>query len=290
MLLLADAPAGVPAAATVMARAGSENFPVASRALPRRSRAHLLALYGFARLVDELGDGGERPPAERLAALAWLESELERAYVGRAAHPLVVALTPTLHACALPREPFLRLIEANRVDQRVARYETWEQLLGYCELSANPVGELVLGVFGRATPERVALSNRICTALQLAEHWQDVAEDYARGRVYLPAEDRARWGCEEDDLAGAPSGASWRLRGLLAFEVARTRELLAEGLALIATLRGRERIAVAAFAGGARAALDAVERAGYDVLAGAPQASRARRLVATAELLAERRR
>ncbi len=290
MLLLADAPAGVPAAAAVMARAGGENFPVASRALPRGSRAHLLALYGFARLVDELGDGGERPPAERLAALAWLESELERAYVGRAAHPLLVALTPTLHACALPREPFLRLIEANRVDQRVARYETWEQLLGYCELSANPVGELVLGVFGRATPERVALSNRICTALQLAEHWQDVAEDHARGRVYLPAEDRARWGCEEHDLAGTPSGASWRLRGLLAFEVARTRELLAEGLALIATLRGRERIAVAAFAGGARAALDAVERAGYDVLAGAPQASRARRLAATAELLAERRR
>ena len=182
------------------------------------------------------------------------------------------------------------MIEANRVDQRVARYETWEQLLGYCELSANPVGELVLGVFGRATPERVALSNRICTALQLAEHWQDVAEDYARGRVYLPAEDRARWGCEDYDLAGVGAGASWRLRGLLAFEVARTRELLAEGLALIATLRGRERVAVAAFAGGACAALDAVERADYDVLAGAPQASRARRLAATARLLAERRR
>ena len=210
--------------------------------------------------------------------------------MGRAAHPLLVALTPTLRACALPREPFLRLIEANRVDQRVARYETWEQLLGYCELSANPVGELVLGVFGRATPERVALSNRICTALQLAEHWQDVAEDHARRRVYLPAEDRARWGCEEHELAGAGAGASWRLRGLLAFEVARTRELLAEGLALLATLRGRERVAVAAFAGGAWAALDAVERAGYDVLAGAPQASRARRLAATARLLAERRR
>jgi squalene synthase HpnC len=290
MLLLADAPPGVPAAAAVMARAGGENFPVASRVLPRRSREHLLALYGFARLVDELGDGGERPAAERLAALAWLEGELERAYAGRAAHPLLVALTPTLRACALPREPFLRLIEANRVDQRVARYETWEQLLGYCELSANPVGELVLGVFGRATPERVALSNRICTALQLAEHWQDVAEDHARGRVYLPAEDRARWGCEEHELAGAGAGASWRLRGLLAFEVARTRELLAEGLALIATLRGRERVAVAAFAGGAWAALDAVERAGYDVLAGAPQAFRARRLAATARLLAERRR
>jgi squalene synthase HpnC len=288
MLLLADAPPGVPAPAAVMARVGGENFPVASRVLPRRSRAHLLALYGFARLVDELGDDGERAPAARLAALAWLEAELERAYTGRAAHPLLVRLTPTLRACGLPREPFLRLIEANRVDQRVTRYETWEQLLSYCELSANPVGELVLGVFGSATPERVALSNRICTALQLAEHWQDVAEDYARGRIYLPAEDRARWGCEERDLAGVTAGANWRLRGLLAFEVARTRELLAEGLALIATLRGRERVAVAAFAGGARAALDAVEHAGYDVLAGTPQAAPARRLMATVQLLVER--
>jgi squalene synthase HpnC len=294
MLLLADAPPGAPSAAEVMARAGGENFPVASRVLPRRSRAHLLALYGFARLVDELGDGGEGSPAERLAALGWLQEELGRAYAGRARHPLLVRLQPTLRACALPREPFLRLIEANRVDQRVARYETWEQLLGYCELSANPVGELVLGVFGKATPERVALSDRICTALQLAEHWQDIAEDFARGRVYLPREDRARFGCEEGELAAddARRGAeaSWRVRGLLAFEVARTRALLAQGLALIAMLRGRERLAVAAFAGGARAALDAVERAGYDVLAGPPRASRARRLVATAALLAGRRR
>jgi squalene synthase HpnC len=308
MLLLAEAPPGVPAAAAVMARAGGENFPVASHVLPRRIRAHLLALYGFARLVDELGDADGRAPAERLAALAWLEGELERAFAGRAAHPLLVGLEPTLRACALPRAPFLALIEANRVDQRVTRYETWEQLLAYCELSANPVGELVLGVLGCATPERVALSNRICTALQLAEHWQDVAEDFGRGRIYLPAADRARFGCEELELMGerpravrgargpAESGrgagrvASWRLRGLLAFEVAHTRELLAEGLPLIATLRGRERLAVAAFAGGAEAALDAIERAGYEVLGGAPRASRGRRLAATARLLAERRR
>jgi squalene synthase HpnC len=301
--LLADAPPGVPRPATVMARAEGENFPVASRALPRRSRERLLALYGFARLVDELGDADGRPPTYRLAALAWLQEELERAYNGGASHPLLVRLQPVLRECALPREPFLRLIEANRVDQRVARYETWEQLLGYCELSANPVGELVLGVLGRATPERLELSARICTALQLAEHWQDVAEDHARGRIYLPAEDRARFGCEEEELAGVGRdrqrpraepggtgrGASWRLRGLLAFEVARTRALLARGLPLIATLRGRERLAVAAFAAGAAAALDAVERAGYDVLAGAPRASRGRRLAATARLLAERR-
>jgi squalene synthase HpnC len=283
MALLADAPPGAPAPAAVMARAGGENFPVASRVLLRESRERLLALYGFARLVDELGDSA---PGDRLAALDWLQQELGRAYAGAASHPLLVRLEPVLRDCGLPRAPFERLIEANRVDQRVTRYETWEQLLGYCELSANPVGELVLGVFGRATPARVALSDRICTALQLAEHWQDVAEDYASGRIYLPVEDRARFGCEEQELAGV---ASWRLRGLLAFEVARTRALLAEGVGLVATLHGRERLAVAAFAAGAAAALDAIERSGYDVLSGPPRASRPRRLAATAVLLARAR-
>ena len=149
---------------------------------------------------------------------------------------------------------FERLIEANRVDQRVARYETWEQLLGYCQLSADPVGELVLAALDRATPERVALSNGICTALQLAEHWQDVAEDLARGRVYLPATDLERFGCGERELREPRAG--WRVRGLVAFEVARTRELLEQGAPLLGTLRGRERVAVAGVrkrrAGGAR--------------------------------------
>lgn len=287
MLLLAEAPPVAPEA--VMARAGGENFPVASRILPRVWRERLLALYGFARLADELGDADGRSPADRLAALDWLAQELDRAYAGRASHPLLVALTPVLRDCELPREPFLALIEANRVDQRVARYETWEQLMGYCELSANPVGELVLGVFGKATPERLVLSGKICAALQLAEHWQDVAEDFARGRVYLPAEDRTRFGCGDAELQRMGGRAGWPLRGLLAFEVARTRELLAEGLGLIDTLRGREHLAVAAFAGGAVAALEAIERAGYDVLAGPPRASKARRLAATARLLFGRR-
>jgi squalene synthase HpnC len=271
-----------------MARAGGENFPVASRVLPRRIREQLLALYGFARLVDELGDAAGRPPAQRLAALDWLEGELERAYAGEARHPLLVRLQGTVRACALPREPFTRLIEANRVDQRVARYDTWEQLLGYCHLSADPVGELVLGVFGAATPGRVALSDRICTALQLAEHWQDVAEDLRAGRIYLPAEDLARFGCAERDLA--QPAAEWRVKGLIAFEVARTRELLGEGAPLIGTLHGRKRLAVAAFVSGADAALRAIERAGYDVLAGPPRASRARRAAALARTLAEWRR
>jgi squalene synthase HpnC len=297
-MLIAEAPAGAPTAEQVMARAQSENFPVASRALPRRARAHLLAIYGFARLVDELGDSelavgapsgsGPRSVAQRLAALDWLEQDLDRAFEARAEHPLLQRLERTLRECALPREPFARLIEANRLDQRVSRYATWEQLRAYCALSADPVGELVLGVLGLATPARIALSDSICTALQLAEHCQDVREDLARGRVYLPAEDLERFGCTSSELAA--EHASGALRRVLAFEVARARGLLADGAPLIAQLRGRPRLAVAAFAAGGWAALEAIERAGYDVLAATPRASSAGRLRALAATLAWSRR
>jgi squalene synthase HpnC len=275
----------MPDAQTVMARASTENFPVASRILPRHARSHLLAVYGFARLTDELGDSA---PGDRLSALGKLESDLDRAYEGRAEHPLMRALQPTLRECALPREPFARLIEANRVDQRVSRYQTWEQLCGYCELSANPVGELVLAVLGLATPARVTLSNSICTALQLAEHWQDVAEDMVGGRVYLPAEDLDRFGCTAADLAALHAGEP--LRRLLAFEVARGRGVLAEGAPLIDELHGRAKLAVAAFVAGGRAAFDAIERARYDVLPGPPRAGTGRRLLALAATLVDRRR
>jgi squalene synthase HpnC len=275
----------MPDAQTVMARASTENFPVASRMLPRRARSHLLAVYGFARLTDELGDSA---PGDRLSALGELERDLDRAYEGRAEHPLMRALQPTLRECALPREPFARLIEANRVDQRVNRYQTWEQLRGYCELSANPVGELVLAVLGLATPTRVTLSNSICTALQLAEHWQDVAEDMACGRIYLPGEDLERFGCAPADLAARHAGEP--LRRLLAFEVVRARAVLAEGAPLIDELHGRAKLAVAAFVAGGRAALDAIERARYDVLPGPPRAGTGRRLLALAATLVDRRR
>lgn len=304
MMLLADATTPAPTAQEVMARASSENFPVASRLLPAEHREHLLAIYGFARLVDELGDSA---PGDRLAALDWLEGELDLIYepaggaggpgtgepdnaVDRGGsgpqHPLMRRLAATVSARALPREPFVRLIEANRADQRVARYETWAQLRGYCALSADPVGELVLGVFERATPESIALSDKVCTALQLAEHCQDVAEDYAAGRVYLPLEDLARFGCAVEELGAGHASAP--LRAVLAFEVQRGRGLLDEGAPLLAALRGRERIAVAAFLAGGRAAFEAIERAGYDVLPGAPQASSARRLRALLATLAKR--
>ena len=157
----------------------------------------------------------------------------------------------------MPREPFVRLIDANRADQRVSRYATFEELVGYCALSANPIGELVLGVFGIATPERIAYSDSICTALQLAEHWQDVAEDRDRGRVYLPAADLRSFGVSEGDLAAPHAGA--RVRALIAFEVERARELLGAGEPLLATVRGRKRLALAAFLAGGWAALDAIE-------------------------------
>jgi squalene synthase HpnC len=269
-----------------MARAASENFPVASRVLPRRVRAHLLAVYGFARLVDELGDAA---PGDRLEALDALELELEAAFEGRAEHPLLVRLQATLRECGLERGPFARLIEANRVDQRVTRYETWAELRGYCALSADPVGEIVLGVLRAATPERIALSDSICTALQLIEHCQDVVEDYAAGRIYLPAEDMRRFGCPPELLAGHSGDHSSPvpepLRALLAFEVQRARELLTSGAPLVATLRGRPRLAVAAFLAGGSAALDAIERSGYDVRSGPPRSGRTRRVLALAEVL-----
>jgi squalene synthase HpnC len=287
MMLLADAAPPAPGVREVMARAQGENFPVGSRVLARRQRAHLLAVYGFARLVDELGDSA---PGDRLAALDWLEGELAAAYEGNAEHALLRRLGETVRACALPREPFQRLIEANRTDQRVSRYQTWEQLRAYCALSADPVGEIVLGVFGAATPGRVALSDRICTALQLAEHCQDVAEDYAAGRVYLPLEDLARFGCEIQQIAEgiAVGRAGEPLRAVLAFEVARGRELLDAGAPLIDQLAGRQRLAVAAFVAGGRAAFEAIERARFDVLAGPPAASSARRLLALAATLRKR--
>lgn len=278
--------AGVPSAEAVMARAAGENFSVASRLLPRAQREHLLAVYGFARLVDELGDSPEIAAADRAGALDWMEGELDAALDGHAKHALMVRLGRTAHECGLARAPFARLIEANRLDQRKSRYATWGELREYCRLSADPVGEIVLGVFGHAEPELIELSDRICTALQLAEHCQDVAEDLARGRIYLPQEDLDRFGCGEQELSRGHAGAP--LRAVLAFEVERGRGLLAEGLPLLAALRGRPRLAVAAFAAGGRAAFDAIERAGYDVLPGPPAAGKLRRLLALAATLSAR--
>jgi squalene synthase HpnC len=260
----------LPRAAAVMDRASQENFPVASRLLPRRERQHLLAIYGYARLVD---DAGDEAPGDRSALLDEIERELDRIYAGATPHhALMAGLALTVRACSLPRAPLHALIEANRRDQEVASYATFAELLGYCELSADPVGRLMLHVFGAATPERIAHSDRVCTALQLAEHWQDVAEDLARGRVYVPAEDLERFGVSAADLAARPAPPP--VRALMTCEVARARRILAEGAPLVHTLRGRPRLAVAAYVAGGDAALDAIDRAGGDVSAGPPHVTR----------------
>jgi squalene synthase HpnC len=259
-----------PSRATVMAQAGTENFPVVSRLLPRRLGGHLLAIYGFARLVDDLGD---EAPGDRLALLDWAEHELDRIYACiEPEHAVMRRLAPTVHECGLPSEPFRRLIAANRHDQEVDRYAAFDELLAYCRLSAAPVGELVLHVFGAATPARIALSDKVCAALQVTEHLQDVGEDHARGRVYLPREDLDRFGCSEEDLARTE--ATPALRAVVAFEAGRARELLAAGAPLARQLPFRARLAVAGFIAGGRAALDGLERAGWDPLANPPGRSR----------------
>lgn len=273
--------ANAPEPATVMAQAHSENFPVANRLLPAGVRDDLLAVYGFARLVD---DAGDEASGDRLALLDALERDLERAFepAGTPTNPLIAALGPTIVGHSLPIAPFRRLIEANQRDQEVLRYDTFDELVGYCALSADPVGELVLRIFEAATPERIALSNRVCTGLQLVEHWQDVAEDYRRGRIYLPAEDLERFGVADHELGG--SAATPAFKRLMAFEVTRARRLLVEGALLIRTLTGRTAFAVAAFVAGGRSALVAIERADFDVLASRPRpgaALRAYQLMAT---------
>lgn len=274
----------LPQAAGVLAQAGQENFPVALRLLGDATRRHLLALYGFARLVDDTGD---EVAGDRLALLDAVEDELRAVYAGRRpAHPLMAALASTVRACGLPEEPFRRLIEANRLDQSVTRYETFEALLGYCQLSAAPVGEIVLHIFGEASPRRIALSDRVCAALQVIEHLQDVAEDAARGRIYLPAEDLARWGVEDAELGAA--SATPALRGVIALQAARSRDLLGAGRPLLAGLPARPRLAVAGFVAGGAATLEAIERADWDVLAHRPRRGRPAFLRTLARLLLTR--
>ncbi|MGW0363938.1 squalene synthase HpnC [Streptomyces sp. NPDC002990] len=276
-------------ASATLGKAATENFPVAPFFLPRAWRDGLMAVYGFARLVDDIGDGDLAPggrdavllgldPAavdDRLAMLDAFEGDLHRVFRGSGGadgtprHPLLLALQPVVRAHGLTPEPFLGLIEANRLDQRVTRYETYEDLLGYCQLSANPVGRLVLALTGTSTPERIRHSDAVCTALQIAEHLQDVAEDLGRDRIYLPAQDMRRFHVTEADLKAPAAGAS--VRALIAFETERARELLDEGAPLVGSVHGRLRLLLAGFVGGGRAALRAVTAAGFDVLPGPPK-------------------
>jgi len=255
----------LPTEQTLLGRMAGENFPVASRLLGCRLRSRLMALYGWARLVDHLGD---EYPGDRLAALDWVDAELSRALDDPAlgVHPLVGRAAAVVQDVGADPELLRDLIRANRIDQdTTTTYRSFEDLLGYCRWSANPVGRLVLAVFSASDPPRLAWSDSVCTALQIIEHCYDVAEDAAAGRVYLPAEDLARFGVEATDLA--PAGPE--IRALIAFQSARARRILADGEPLVASLAGRARIAVAGFVAGGHAALDALGGAGFDPVAAA---------------------
>jgi len=264
----------------VAAKASGENFPVALRVLPGAWRAHLTALYGFARLTDDLGDEplpGLPPGADpdtvraiRLRLLDDLQKDVAKIYDGGQPElPAIQALQRTVNECGIPRQPFDDLIQANRQDQLVTRYATYDDLAKYCELSANPVGQAVLYIVGAATPERLRLSDSICTALQLAEHWQDVAEDLGNGRIYLPREDLASFHVTAADLARPTAGPD--VIKLMTFETDRARQLLNEGAPLVGTLRGAARLAISGYVAGGRAALRAITTAGYDVLRQTPK-------------------
>jgi len=299
----------------ISARAATENFPVALRILSAEQRRHLMAIYRFARLTDQIGDAAH---GDRLAMLDELQRQVDTCVDAQtggntcvdaqtdgntcvdvqtggntcvdtkkggntcvdaqsggnasARHPIIETLMPTIRECELPIGPFHRLIDANRLDQVKHRCENYQELLDYCDLSANCVGELVLHVFGAATPERIRQSDAVCTGLQLVEHWQDVKEDYAAGRIYLPSEDLVKFGCREEELGA--DAASRALRELLRFECERAHQLLDEGVPLVRSLRGRARLAISGFVAGGRAALDAIARDSYDVMRGAPRARR----------------
>ena len=262
----------------VVANASGENFPVALRMLPARHRKHLTNLYFFARLTDDLGDearGAENVTELRLRLLDELAADVDRIYSGKTPQsPVIKAMAETVRECDVPAQPLLDLIQANRQDQLVARYRTYKELEQYCELSANPVGQIVLYIFGVATPRRIEFSDSICTALQLAEHWQDVAEDLANGRIYLPGEDLERFGVTEADLAApslAASAAGRSVRQLMTFETDRAERLLDSGAPLVHTLHGAARLAVAGYLAGGRAALAAIRAQDYDVLRGTPR-------------------
>lgn len=256
----AGAVAALPTREQVLPQAGRENFTVASGILGRRRARQLMAIYGFARLVDDVGD---ESVGDRGALLDLIALELRRAFgedgQETPQHPLMQELALTVRECRLPAGPFERLIAANRLDQVRTRYESFPQLLEYCQLSAAPVGELVLGVFGAASAHRVALSDRVCAGLQVVEHLQDIAEDHSRGRVYMPREDLERFGCSDTDLAAAARPAA-NLRALISFEAARARALLGSGGPLARTLPPAPRLAVAGFTAGGLRALERLER------------------------------
>ena len=253
-----------------LARTHYENFTVASVLLPRRLLRHFHNVYAYCRWADDLADeAGEEQRA--LDLLRWWREELRACYSGRPRHPVMVALRETVERFAIPQEPFLDLLLAFEQDQSVKRYQTYDQLLTYCRYSANPVGHLVLYLCGAFDERRAALADHICTGLQLANFWQDVARDFDIGRVYLPEEDRRRFGYGDEDLEQRRCTPAFV--ELLRFEVERARELFHRGMPLLPLLPPEVRVDIELFARGGLAILRKIERGGYNVWARRPKLS-----------------
>jgi squalene synthase HpnC len=252
-----------------------ENFHVASWFLPKALRPHFHSIYAYCRMSDDLGD--EVPDAaQALALLDLWGRELDACYEGRARHPVFVALTETIRACSIPKEPFADLLVAFRQDQTVTRFETVQDVLGYCRYSANPVGRLVLYTCGEVSEENFRLSDFTCSALQLANFWQDVRVDYAKGRVYLPQEDMRRFGVSDEIIAAGVATAEFR--ALLRHEVDTTRSMFERGLPLIGRVQRDLALDLDLFSRGGLEILRAIERCDYDVLSARPAIAKTTKL------------
>ena len=250
-----------------LAESHYENFHVASWFLPKALRPHFHSIYAYCRISDDLGDEvGD--PAVALALLDLWGRELDACYEGRARHPVFVALHETIRACSIPKESFADLLVAFRQDQVVTRFATMDDVFAYCRYSANPVGRLVLYACGEVSEENFQLSDATCTALQLANFWQDVREDYARGRVYLPQDDMRRFAVSDETIAGGI--ATKEFRELLRHEVDFARTLFEQGLPLIGMVNRELALDLDLFSRGGLEILRAIERQNYDVLSGRP--------------------
>src|SRR5579872_3195043 len=258
-----------------LARSHYENFSVATWFLPKHLQQHFYNVYAYCRISDDLGDeAGDKNESLRL--LDQWEAELEACYLGGARHPVFVALAETVRACDIPKHEFSDLLRAFRQDQFVSRYETFADVLGYCRYSANPVGHLVLYVCGYRDVERQVLSDFTCTALQLANFWQDVSPDYANGRIYLPIEDLRRFGVTEDDIAAQRNTSAFC--DMIRFEVNRARDWFRRGLPLIEQVDRDLSIDIELFSRGGQEILNAIEAQGYNVLGRRPSISKSRKL------------
>ena len=262
-----------------LARSHYENFSVATWFLPKRLRQHFFNVYAYCRISDDLGDETGNPAASLRLLDEW-EMELNACYEGSPRHPVFVALAGTVREFDIPRQTFADLLTAFRQDQTITRFDIFEDLLGYCHFSANPVGDLVLYLCGYRDPERQQLSDFTCTALQLANFWQDVSADYEKGRIYLPLEDLRMHGVTEDDIANKRNTPQFR--ELMRFEVLRAREWFDHGLPLVNKVRRDLAVDIELFSRGGQEILRAIERQNYAVLGNRPAISKSRKLALVA--------